>query len=142
MKDVAEFFRVLADKARLKMLWLLFHREELCVCDFMEVLHITQSKASRHLRILYGAGLVTDRRDGLWVYYRLRPLPDGLAQGQLDRLRTHLAARPDAARLLEELSGWLRSKEPGGSCVRKRASDPVPAAAAVPSQASHGGRRS
>ncbi len=73
MKETAAFFKVLADEARLKMLWLLFNHRELCVCDFIEVLAITQSKASRHLRILYRAGLVTDRREGLWVYYALGP---------------------------------------------------------------------
>ncbi len=106
MKDTAEFFAVLADEARLKMLWLLFNHRELCVCDFMEVLGITQSKASRHLRILYRAGLVTDRRDGLWVYYALRPLDPGLEKAELTELRAHLAGRPAAAQLLENLSAW------------------------------------
>jgi ArsR family transcriptional regulator, arsenate/arsenite/antimonite-responsive transcriptional repressor len=45
--------------------------EELCVCDIMGALGITQSKASRHLRYLFNAGLVTDRREGLWMYYRI-----------------------------------------------------------------------
>ena len=66
MKDVAQFFKVLADEARLQMLWLLFNHQELCVCDFVAALEITQSKASRHLRTLWHGGLVTDRKDGLW----------------------------------------------------------------------------
>ena len=119
MRDVASFFKVLADEARLKMLWLLFNSRELCVCDFIEVLGITQSKASRHLRILYRAGIITDRREGLWVYYALRPLQDGLVQSHLDTLRTHLANQPDAARLLEQLSTWLRHKGAEGRCVRR-----------------------
>ncbi len=106
MKDTAEFFGVLADEARLKMLWLLFNHRELCVCDFMEVLGITQSKASRHLRILYRAGLVTDRREGLWVHYALRSLEPGLEMDQLSSLRAHLARRPAAGELLEKLSAW------------------------------------
>ncbi len=106
MKDTAEFFGVLADEARLKMLWLLFNHRELCVCDFMEVLGITQSKASRHLRILYRAGLVTDRRDGLWVYYALRPLEPGLEKALLAELCEHLADRPAAVQLLAKLSAW------------------------------------
>jgi ArsR family transcriptional regulator, arsenate/arsenite/antimonite-responsive transcriptional repressor len=44
MKDAAQFFKVLADEARLKMLWLLFNHRELCVCDIMAALEITQSK--------------------------------------------------------------------------------------------------
>ncbi len=106
MKDIAEFFGVLADEARLKMLWLLLNHRELCVCDFMEALGITQSKASRHLRILYRAGLVTDRRDGLWVHYALRSIEPGLERDQLSSLREHLARRPAARELLEKLSAW------------------------------------
>jgi ArsR family transcriptional regulator, arsenate/arsenite/antimonite-responsive transcriptional repressor len=106
VKKTAEFFGVLADEARLKMLWLLFNHRELCVCDFMEVLGITQSKASRHLRILYRAGLVADRRDGLWVHYALSALEPGLEKEQLDNLRAHLASQPSAAQLLEKLAVW------------------------------------
>ncbi len=46
------FVKVLADEARLIMLWLLFNHRELCVCDIMAALEITQSKASRHLAAL------------------------------------------------------------------------------------------
>jgi hypothetical protein len=52
LKETARFFKVLADEARLKMLWLLFNHRELCVCDIMAALEITQSKASRHLAAL------------------------------------------------------------------------------------------
>ena len=52
VKETARFFKVLSDEARLQMLWLLFNNRELCVCDFMEVMEITQSKASRHLAAL------------------------------------------------------------------------------------------
>jgi len=142
MKETASFFKVLADEARLKMLWLLFHQRELCVCDFIEVLGITQSKASRHLRVLYRAGLVTDRREGLWVYYALRPLQHGLAKDHLDKLRSHLAGRPDAAQLLKRLSAWLQRKGVETRCVPKSASRPAQAVnEAVTSTALPGGPR-
>ena len=80
MKRQARFFKALADETRLQILWLLMGQEELCVCDIMMVLGITQSKASRHLRYLYNLGWVTDRREGLWMYYRLA-LPVGGARG-------------------------------------------------------------
>ena len=64
MKEAARFFKILADESRLKMLWLLFNRRELCVCDIMAVLEITQSKASRHLATMRNVGIVTDRREG------------------------------------------------------------------------------
>lgn len=132
MKDTAEFFGVLADEARLKMLWLLFNHRELCVCDFMQVLGITQSKASRHLRILYRSGLVTDRRDGLWVYYALRPLGPGLAKGQLAELYAHLAGRPAAAQLLAKLSAWRGRDGTEPHRIRRPACGPESASECCP----------
>ena len=71
MRELAGIFRALADETRLQMMGMLLRRREICVCDFVEVLGVTQSKASRHLRYLLHAGLVADRRAGLWVHYRL-----------------------------------------------------------------------
>jgi ArsR family transcriptional regulator len=118
MKDAAQFFKVLADEARLKIIWLLFHHEELCVCDVMAALGITQSKASRHLATLKHAGLATDRKDGLWSHYALRPAQDELAKTHLAPLRRSLAARPDAAPLLKTLQRWLDGKKPGMACAK------------------------
>jgi ArsR family transcriptional regulator len=121
MRDVAQFFKVLADEARLKIIWLLFHHDELCVCDIMAALGITQSKASRHLATLKHAGLVTDRKDGLWSHYALRPAEDGLAKTHLALLRRSLADRPDAASLLKTLRRWLDGKKPGMACAKAAA---------------------
>ena len=118
MKDAAQFFKVLADEARLKIIWLLFHHEELCVCDVMAALGITQSKASRHLATLKHAGLATDRKDGLWSHYALRPAQDELAKTHLALLRRSLADRPDAAPLLKTLQRWLDGKKPGMACAK------------------------
>ena len=121
MRDAAHFFKVLADEARLKMLWLLFNHRELCVCDIMEALEITQSKASRHLITLRHAGLVTDRKDGLWSYYALRPVEDELAKQHLSVLRATLARRADAAPLLAKLHEWLQAKNRGAECAKDSA---------------------
>jgi ArsR family transcriptional regulator len=122
MRDAARFFKVLADEVRLKIIWLLFHHEELCVCDVMAALGITQSKASRHLATLKHAGLVTDRKDGLWSHYALRPAEDELAKTHLALLRRSLADRPDAASLLKTLHRWLDGKKPGMACAKAAAS--------------------
>jgi ArsR family transcriptional regulator len=111
MKETARLFKALSDEARLKMLWLLFNSRELCVCDFMEVLEITQSKASRHLRALHNAGLVDDRREGQWSLYRLKPQVDEFVKAQMTALKKMLSAREDAAALLDGLSKWIREKE-------------------------------
>jgi ArsR family transcriptional regulator, arsenate/arsenite/antimonite-responsive transcriptional repressor len=116
MQNAAQFFKVLADEARLKMLWLLFNHQELCVCDIMAALEITQSKASRHLSTLRHADLVTDRKEGLWSYYSLRPVEDALMREHLDLLKASLARRPDTAPLLAKLDKWLDSKN-GAGCA-------------------------
>lgn len=119
MKDAAQFFKVLSDEARLKMLWLLFNHDELCVCDIMAALDITQSKASRHLGTLRHAGLVTDRREGLWSYYKLSPVEDELAKKHLKILRATLTGRADAAELLAKLQEWFKEKSLGKGCGGK-----------------------
>ena len=110
MREEARLFKSLADETRLKILWLLMGQEELCVCDIMGVLGITQSKASRHLRYLFNAGLVTDRREGLWMYYRISVAFGSREGKQLQMLREMLAAQPAARALSEQLQQWLREK--------------------------------
>ena len=68
--SAVQVFKALADGTRLRILNLLCRRD-LCVCQIVEVLGIGQSKASRHLASLRHAGLVNDRREGLWMYYSL-----------------------------------------------------------------------
>ena len=111
MKKAASFFKVLADEARLNMLWLLLNHRELCVCDFMAVLDVAQSKASRHLRTLFNAGLVSDRRSGLWIYYSLRPAADDFVRAFLEALSSNLARRQEAVELLKKLHTWLEQKD-------------------------------
>jgi len=61
-------FKALGDKTRMRMLYLLKARE-LCVCEIMTALHLTQPTASHHLNILENAGVIKERKDGRWVYY-------------------------------------------------------------------------
>jgi ArsR family transcriptional regulator, arsenate/arsenite/antimonite-responsive transcriptional repressor len=113
MKKEAQLFKSLADETRLKMLWLLLGREELCVCDIMGVLGITQSKASRHLRYLYHLGWVTDRREGVWMNYRLNVAPGSPEDKQLKLLADILGSRPEAQALRTRLEQWLAAKGQG-----------------------------
>ena len=73
MDILSDTFKALSDETRLRIMTLLMEHEELCVCDFVGALGETQSKISRHLRYLYHAGLVEDRREGLWMHYRISP---------------------------------------------------------------------
>ena len=69
----AGFYKSLSDDLRLKLLLLIERSHELCVCDLTEALGETQPKVSRHLAQLRKAGVLSDRRQGQWVYYRLHP---------------------------------------------------------------------
>ncbi|PYP08201.1 MAG: transcriptional regulator [Gemmatimonadetes bacterium] len=66
----ARSFHALSDETRLEIVGLLSHGER-CVCELQNVLGAAQSRLSFHLKTLKDAGLVTDRREGRWVYYSL-----------------------------------------------------------------------
>ena len=67
---LAEQFKVLGDKTRLRILSMLRERE-LCVCELTEVLQISQPGVSQHMRRLKQAGFVKERKGGQWVYYSI-----------------------------------------------------------------------
>ena len=71
-KRVARLFHALADETRLRIVEKLADGEQ-CVCDLTEALETGQSRLSFHLKTLREAGIVTDRRDGRWIYYSLNP---------------------------------------------------------------------
>ena len=70
-EDYAQFFKCLSEPVRLRILFLLLKRGELCVCDLVESLDISQSVVSRHLAYLRNNGVLKSRREGAWVYYTL-----------------------------------------------------------------------
>lgn len=117
MRHIASIFKALSDETRLSMLSLLFKADELCVCDFMEVLDISQSKASRHLRYLVNAGLVDDRREAVWVYFRIAATPSEDATRVLEMLPSVLMTTRSAG-LLERLDQWVETKsKTDGACA-------------------------
>jgi len=71
MRQLIKAFKTLSDETKIRILKILQQRDELCVCEIMQALNISQTRASRNLGILRDAGFVTDRRDGLWVYYSI-----------------------------------------------------------------------
>ena len=68
MRDLVKVYKVLSDESRLRVLNLLLERE-CCVCEVMQALEISQSKASRILSALYNVGFLKLRKDGLWSLY-------------------------------------------------------------------------
>ena len=88
----ASLFHALSDETRLSILERLRFGER-CVCDLTDALDAAQSRLSFHLKVLKDAGLVTDRRDGRWMYYTLNP--DSLKE--IAELVEGLASSPSAA---------------------------------------------
>ncbi len=94
MKEFIKVMKALSDPGRVKIVKLL-QRRELCVCEIKEALGLAQSTASKHLRILEDAGLITYSKDGLWVNYRLA---DG-------------SESPYAANMLGNLRNWIEEEK-------------------------------
>jgi ArsR family transcriptional regulator, arsenate/arsenite/antimonite-responsive transcriptional repressor len=88
--DLERFFLALSDKTRLRILNLI-GEDELCVCFFVEVLDELQPKISRHLGVLRDTGLVSARKDGKWMHYRIET-----------------PKHPHVARVLADVRAWLK----------------------------------
>ena len=72
--QLAEWFRVLGDPARLRLLSIIASMGEACAaCDLVEPIGVSQPTVSHHLKVLYEAGLVEREKRGRWVYYRAVP---------------------------------------------------------------------
>jgi ArsR family transcriptional regulator, arsenate/arsenite/antimonite-responsive transcriptional repressor len=108
MQTEAQLFKTLADETRLKILWLLLEKNELCVSDIEGILLIPQSTVSRHLRHLLNAGLVTNRRERQSVYYRISVAPGSREGKQLQLLREMVAEGFATQALRRHLRRWFR----------------------------------
>jgi len=101
-------FRALADPTRLRLLNLM-GEQEICVCYFVDVLKTTQPKISRHLAYLRRAGIVSARRDGKWIHYRLMmprdPHAAKVLRTTLDALAHDKEMRKDKERLAAACCG-------------------------------------
>lgn len=100
--SIEHLFKALADRTRLRLINLM-GEDEVCVCFFVEVLKTNQPKISRHLAYLRRAGVVSARRDGKWIHYRIVEPPETHAANIFREVRTCLANDPtmqsDRARL-------------------------------------------
>jgi len=72
MDNVMALFRALSDRNRLRVVSALLDYEELCACQLIELMQVTGATVSRHMNVLIVSGVVSSRKEGRWVYYRLR----------------------------------------------------------------------
>ncbi len=96
-------FKCLSDDTRLSLVLLLKARGQLCVCDLMNALQVSQPKVSRHLAPLRECGLLQSEKRGQWVYYRLHPQLEDWVTEVIDNAL--LASRQRIDQLSEALTG-------------------------------------
>jgi len=116
MRDTVKAFKVLSDETRLRILNLLLERES-CVCEVMQALEISQSKASRGLSALYNAGFLKLKTVGLWSLYSIDKEGIQVYQSQLieavkEALKSNKIAEGDRERL-------RRAERVGPVCARE-----------------------
>jgi len=100
MDELVRVMKALSDPGRVNILKLLGARE-LCACEIIRALKLAQPTISRHMKVLADAGLITGRKVGSWVHYRVAENP----------------ASPYARAMLAQLSGWLED-DPGLAALR------------------------
>lgn len=90
LKEYLKVMKALSDRNRVKIIKMLESRE-MCVCELHAALEVAQPTVSKHLKILEEAGLISSRKDSMWVYYRLLDKGDShYAQHLLAALKTWL----------------------------------------------------
>jgi len=111
MKETAQLFKALSDETRLRIISLLAHGE-LCVCDLMEIMGLPQSTVSRHLATLRQSELVGDRRQGVWIFYRIMESSESVYKELLDILSENMGHMEQVKADREKLQALLQQKKP------------------------------
>lgn len=102
MKEFIRLMKALADPNRVKIITMLGVRE-LCVCELTALLGVAQPTVSKHLRILEDTGLVSFRREGTWIIYRLNAECQEQARTMLGLVGQWLDKAPEIEGLRQRL---------------------------------------
>ena len=116
MRDFVKLFKALSDETRLRMLNILLERE-CCVCEVMQVLDISQTRASRNLAALYEAGFLKLRRDGFWSLYSIDM--DDMNEFVADLVRAVAKAMEGNKVLEQDRQRLKKAMRVGPSCADK-----------------------
>ncbi|MCS6815829.1 MAG: metalloregulator ArsR/SmtB family transcription factor [Blastocatellia bacterium] len=129
MNEYIEIFKALSDETRLRILrLLLMAKSGLCVCELVDSLEVPQYNVSKHLKVLKQVGLLTERREGRWVYYSLYDADEPFMQSLFDALAS--IPRTLLARDERELKKRLRIRIRGKCLVGIKKERLVPGRAA------------
>lgn len=67
-----QIFKSFSDQARIRIMYLLYKKDELCISDLEHILDFTQTKTSRHISYLKNAGLLNSRKKDQWIFYQIK----------------------------------------------------------------------
>ncbi len=118
MKNITQLFWLLSDPTRLRILMLL-NRQELCVCQLMGVLGVSQPLISRNLSLLWNEGLLVERRQGKLAFYKVKEDLTEPAAAVLGMLREQLRNDAGLAGDLRSLSDCQAFQKKTGACDMK-----------------------
>lgn len=116
MREIVKASKALSDETRLRMLNLLME-EECCVCEVMQVLEISQPRASRNLSALYDAGFLKLRHHGLWSLYSIDK--EGLKEYSVDLIEAVRKALEGNETALLDRQRLKSAERMGPSCARR-----------------------
>ena len=114
MRELVKAFKALSDETRLRILNLLLERE-CCVCEVMQVLDISEPRASRNLSALYDAGFLKLRREGLWALYSIDR--EGLKEHYSDLVEAVKKGLEGNETALQDRLKLRNAKRVGPGCV-------------------------
>jgi DNA-binding transcriptional ArsR family regulator len=118
MREVTELLKIISDRTRLRILMLL-QRKELCVCQLMAVLGISQPLVSRNLSLLMRAGFLEDRREGKMIFYKINTKAQKNQALLIDMLEKLLVNDETLKRDIKSLSECSEYQKKTGKCGLK-----------------------
>jgi ArsR family transcriptional regulator len=105
-----EILKASADKNRLRIIYLLNGKRDICVCEITDIIGLSQPTISSHLRLLENAGLVESNKDGLWVNYNINSQAELFSRRSIERICNDLKKDKQAISDLKKLKAIDRDK--------------------------------
>ena len=110
LKEMEKIIKALADKNRLRIIYLLNGKRDICVCEITDIIGLSQPTISSHLRLLENAGLVESNKDGLWVNYNINSQADLFSRRSIEMICNDLKKDKQAISDLKKLKAIDRDK--------------------------------
>ena len=110
IKNIEKIIKALADKNRLRIVYLLNEKQDLCVCEITDIIGLSQPTISSHLRLLENAGLVESDKDGLWVNYNINSQTDLFSRKSIEMICKDLKKDKQTISDLKKLKAIDRDK--------------------------------